>query len=85
MSQPTNPQHPAEDVVQLPVLVLTVAEAAVVARCSEASILRAIASTDPSRYPPPLTPIGRHGRGRQYLITPEELRRWIASLAQFLN
>lgn len=75
---------PANDTDTTLVLVWTVAEAAARAKCSEASILRAIAATDPTKYPPPLHPIGRHGARGHYLITPAELQRWIESLALFI-
>lgn len=68
-----------------PVMVLTVEEAADVARCCPETIRRAIRkSVDDGSYPPPLPVAGRHGARGQYLIWPDDLREWLTRLVRFV-
>lgn len=80
--------QPADAAVRptaLPIMVLTVEEAADVARCCSETIRRAIRKTvDDGLYPPPLPVAGRHGSRGQYLIWPDDLRVWLTGLVRFV-
>lgn len=58
-------------------------EAAAAVGVSRQTIMRALANTDPTVYPPPLTPDGRHGRRGSWAFTDETLRAWVRSLETF--
>lgn len=58
-------------------LVYTVEEAADAVRQSVATIRRAIHTTDPNAFPPPLR---AKRTSRKHLIPADELARWVASL-----
>ncbi len=67
----------------LPQMVLTVDEAAAVAKCSRDTILRALHCTDPAAYPPPLAAAGRHGPAGAWLIWPTDLETWLRLLVRY--
>ena len=50
---------------------------------SERTIRRALRNTDPTVYPPPLTPDGRHGERGPFAFLDSTLREWVVALARF--
>lgn len=84
MSTPRTPDA-ANVPVALPTMVLTVDEAARIARCCPETIRRAIRKTvDDGQYPPPMPIAGRHGARGQYLIWPDDLHAWLTCLVRFV-
>lgn len=51
----------------------------------ERTLRRAMANTDPSVYPPPLLPTGRHGKKGSFAFTARRLEEWAESLSVFLT
>lgn len=58
----------------------TVLEAAEAVSLSHATIRRAIHTTNPNSFPPPLRAKQAGGPGGKYLISVDELKRWFESL-----
>ena len=50
---------------------------------SERTLLRAMQNTDPSKYPPPLIPDGRHGKQGTFAFLATTLADWVKSLERF--
>lgn len=65
-------------------LAYSVPEAAEAVGVSESTIRRAIAATDPAKYPPPLD-AGRHGPAGKYVIAAGDLKSWVQSLKRWAS
>jgi hypothetical protein len=59
------------------------ADAATAVGVSEKTLRRALANTDPKKYPPPLVPDGRHGKAGSYAFLADTLADWVRSLREF--
>jgi hypothetical protein len=58
-------------------------DAAAAVGVSERTIRRALRNTDPSQYPPPLIPDGRHGERGPFAFKASTLTAWVEALARF--
>ena len=59
------------------------ADAAAAVGVSEKTLRRALANTDPGKYPPPLIPDGRHGERGPFAFLASTLAAWVEELARF--